>query len=801
MRHSVLVVFWSVLSLAIAPATIAVADIGDQPLPVALNRDIDFHQEVVPILYRSCVKCHSGKEPKGGFGLDTRAKLLKGGDSGAVVIPGKSADSLLIQLVAGHDEDRIMPAQGPRLKAEQVALLRAWIDRGVSWEEGFTFAPTRQAPLEPRRPELPTLTDSSPSTNPIDRLLQPYFEQTGFTPAGPVSDREFARRVFLDIVGLLPSPTELAAFEQNESPGKRADLVRQLLDNRQAYAEHWLTFWNDALRNAFRGTGYIDGGRKSITGWLYEALYENKPYDRFVYELLNPTSESEGFIRGIVWRGVVNASQRREMQAAQNLSQVFMGTSLKCASCHDSFVNDWKLTDAYGLAAVFADEQLEIHRCDKPTGEFAAVKFIYPQLGTIDPQASKDKRLQQLADAMTSPQNGRLTRMIVNRLWAWHFGRGIVEPVGDLDQEPWRQDLLDWLAVDLADHNFDLKHTIALMCTSQAYQLPSVGMPRPEDTDFEFRGPLVKRMTAEQFVDAVATLTGDWPNQPATAFPVRLPAEFDPSRVLYDSGVLREGSAEIDIDIQGKTALQLIVTDAGDGNSSDWAVWAEPRLESPVEPQSPKSRRLTDSSWRSAVSSFGSVALGKNVANKPLRVAGRAVKAGIGTHADAVITYDLPAGYTRFKATIGPDTAALEQGKGATSLRFLVLSQDTVPRIGVRTALVNDDALTRALGRPNREQVILQRDTLTTTLQALELTNGTTLDRMLNVGAERWLSRYRRQSPEQLVDALYLEALGRHPEPEEQAAGLELVGSTLTTEGITDLLWVLTMLPEFQLIQ
>ena len=122
------------------------------------------------------------------------------------------------------------------------------------------------------------------------------------------------------------------------------------------------------------------------------------PYDQFVTQLVNPTTNSEGFINGISWRGAINASQKPVMQAAQSLGQVFMGVNLKCASCHDSFVNDWALADAYGLAAIYADAPLELVHCDKPTGKKAAVRFLYPEIGTLDAQAAKGDRLKRLAD-------------------------------------------------------------------------------------------------------------------------------------------------------------------------------------------------------------------------------------------------------------------------------------------------------------------------------------------------------------------------------------------------------------------
>jgi len=189
--------------------------------------------------------------------------------------------------------------------------------------------------------------------------------------------------------------------------------VKDLLSRDREYAEHWLTFWNDALRNDYSGVGYITKGRKQITGWLYQSLLENKPYDEFTRELISPSPEAEGFINGIKWRGRVNASQVREVQFSQNVSQVFLGINMKCASCHDSFINSWKLKDAYGLAAIVAEEPLEMHRCDKPTEEMAEAAFLYPELGTIDPKAPREERLQQFAELLTHPENGRFTRTIV----------------------------------------------------------------------------------------------------------------------------------------------------------------------------------------------------------------------------------------------------------------------------------------------------------------------------------------------------------------------------------------------------
>jgi mono/diheme cytochrome c family protein len=482
-------------------------------LPPPANRPVSFTGDIKPILEKSCVQCHGHGRRKGGFQIDSRDTLLAGGSSGPAVVPGRSAESLLIELVAGFDPDSQMPKKGTKLTHAQIGLLRAWIDQGATWDAGVSFAKAEPANLKPRRPDLPP--GQRPNANPVDRLLEPYFLAHQITPPEPVDDRRFARRAWLDVVGLLPPPAELNRFVADRDRGKRAKLVRRLLADRENYALHWLSFWNDLLRNDYKGTGYIDGGRKPITQWLFASLETNKPYDRFVAELINPTPPSEGFVKGIVWRGVVNASQTPQMQAAQNLAQVFMGVNLKCASCHDSFINDWTLADAYGLAGIYADGPLEMVHCDKPTGQTAAPKFLYPQLGELEFSTNKAVRLERLARLVTQRADGRLTRTLVNRLWQRCFGRGLVEPLDDMEKPAWHPDLLDWLAEDLADHGYDVKHTIEVMLTSRAYQLPAVAATEKADPAVVFRGPLVRRMSAEQFRDAVGELTGDWYPKPA----------------------------------------------------------------------------------------------------------------------------------------------------------------------------------------------------------------------------------------------------------------------------------------------
>ena len=536
--------------LMLPPA--AAAEGIPRKMPPAVSRKIDFAEDVKPILARSCTKCHANGKRKGGFNIDHIHTFVGGGDSGPAVVAGKGAESLLIELLLSNDPDERMPVKGDPLSLEEVAIMRTWIDQGMKWEKGFTFAKFRNAPVAPRKVELPP----GPEVNPVDRLLSLYYRKEKVAEIAAVSDSVFARRVFLDVLGLLPTPVELEVFKADRRSDKRARLVEDLLADRQNYAEHWVTFWNDSLRNSYTRQ-YHGGGGKPITGWLKAALSENKPYDQFVRELISPVGGSDGFIKGVAWRGTVNASQVTEMQAAQNVAQVFMGLNIKCASCHDSFINDWTLKQTYSFAAIFAGGPLDIHRCDKPTGEKANPAFLYPELGRIDPAAPPAKRIEQLAGIMASPKNGRMARTMVNRLWAIFFGHGLVEPVDEMDNPTWNQDLLDWLAVDFAEHGYDLKHTMSLLLTSQAYQRPSVTLD-PDAEDFVFRGPVVRRMSAEQFLDGLDQLILAASAKAAGKEPV----DANPPAVARGTGRKRAGSRNLDrlMRTLGRPKRDVVVT-------------------------------------------------------------------------------------------------------------------------------------------------------------------------------------------------------------------------------------------------
>jgi mono/diheme cytochrome c family protein len=759
-------------------------------------QSVDYARQVQPILHQRCAQCHGEEAPQGGLSLLTQAGMLKGGKNGPAIVPGSSQKSLLVQHLTGEKKPLMPMGQDP-LPASEIAVLKSWIDQGAAWDTAAPASTAWKPTLAPRQPALPEV--SGRFENPIDRFIAAYFQKYGRTFSPVVPDAVFARRAYLDVWGLLPTPAQLARFVNDTQPGKRERLVDALLSDRKNYSEHWISFWNDLLRND-EGVVY-HGERQTITIWLLKALEDNVPYNQFVTALLNPEKPEDprGYLIGVNWRGDVSASQIPPVQAAQNSAQVFMGVNLKCASCHDSFINQWKLRDSYGLASFFSEKELELVRCDVKLGERAQAKFLYPELGGVETAAPLAERRAAAARLMTLPQNGRLTRTLVNRYWKKLFGRGLVEPVDDMDQQPWNADLLDWLASDFADHGYDLKHLLRRILTSQTYQLPAIHSKTKESKDFVFNGPWPRRLTAEEVMDAVSSVTGEWrvlePKQGDTGTysrewrlkssaltrslgrPIRdqvfTTRNEDPStlqalelvngedltyllqrgaeRMLgkltpapmnrFDSGAVAKGKVDFDIDVSGARELWLLTEDAGSYDRSlVVAGWADARLIGPGG-----ERPVAE--------------LVKDAGSKPLSIAGQLFSKSLVTPISSSVVVDLTGkGFTRFQGSVGVDESSLRSDI-SPRVRFFVFSEKPDPRRLVKVS-----------------------------------------------GGQPVPFETRKFTADELVGEVYQHLLSREPSPKEKAIGREfLMGAgqekKLAPDGLEDLLWAVCLLPEFQFIQ
>ena len=772
--------------------------------------------KVRAIFAHNCYQCHSTEKRKGDLALDHPEGVFAGGEHGPVITVGQSEESEIIRrLLLPRSHDDAMPPKGKSLTSEEIEIVKLWIDSGAHWADE-TLKVFREAELALESPNLPQQLSDQRLTHPIDQFVDQYFSEHKIQWPDPIKDRPFIRRAYLDIIGLLPSPEAIEQFERDPSPDKRAQLIYRLLDNNEEYVLHWLSFWNDLLRNDYSGTGFITGGRKQISHWLYESLYTNKPYDQLVEELINPTPESEGFIKGIQWRGVVNASQRTELQAAQNISQSLLGLNLKCASCHNSFVNNLSLDQAYSFANIFAESDLEIFRCDKPTGRIATTAFLYPELGEVNGESIKE-RLKELSSVMIKPENGRLYRTIVNRFWDQLLGRGLVAPVDEMDRLPWNQELLDWLAADFRANGYDLKYLLAYIMTSRTYQLPGFSYPSPEymaSESFVFRGPAIRRLTAEQFIDAFAQVVT----------PVYFGVAFDPDDRHMEAKWIWHEEVKLDRRVLPDPGTRLF-------RKSFTLTHHRPLLSAKVLMTADHAYNFylngqhmgEGSDWReieqwdvpaSLLQKENIIAIaGKNEGDIP-NPAGLLFSLQL-LYEDSTLQYiHSDQSWKTSKDTLAQewtqliyDDSTWEDAWRAGSFQrsywgsipSFRFDKDSISTNMIRASLVRQDAFMKSLGRPVRENVTTQRNAEATLLQSLMLTNSQFFHEAIARGADEW-KQLKGDHPKSLLTALFLKVLGRAPTNEELTLLLPKLESDSSLESLQDIIWTLVLLPEFQLI-
>ncbi len=324
---------------------------------------------------------------------------------------------------------------------------------------------------------------------------------------------------------MIPTPTETNRFLSGGADrAKREKLVDHLLARSNDYAAHWTAFWEDALasQNVRAQGGILTHG--NYRDWLLESFRKNRPYDVMVAELLDPamparrTAETEDVLgTKFAIEYVRNEDHTATLQTAANVGQVFLGTSMKCASCHDHFENDeWPQDRFLAFAGLFAPRDLEHIRCELNSGKTVVARFPFDLPGTdADTPIELRERLQSVAQWITHPANPRFAKTIVNRLWKRYLGLGLFEPADDfrLDTPASHPELLEWLAQDFVRHGCDLQNTSRLILASRTYQLRydprledhySVGQ---KDAPRLFRSPSLRRLTAEQWLDSVRVAT------------------------------------------------------------------------------------------------------------------------------------------------------------------------------------------------------------------------------------------------------------------------------------------------------
>ncbi len=533
----------------------------------------DFARDVKPLLDRRCVMCHGAKAALHGLRLDTREGALRGGESGVpAAIPGNSAASLIVRYVTGQEKDVIMPPSGPRLTADEIRLLREWIDSETPLAapaakpkgyDHWSFQPVS-------KPAVPAVRDKAWVRNEIDSFVLAGLEAKGWRPSPPARPEQLSRRVFLDLTGLPPTLAEQEAFRRDPSISRlAADLL-----GRPTYGERWGRHWLDLVRYA-ESNGYERDGHKpeayKYRDWVIGAFNRDMPYDRFIAEQLagdelddanEDTLIATGYNRLGPWDDEPADPVEDRFDQLDDLvsttSQVFLGLTLGCARCHNHKFDPLTAADYYGMAAVFnglkrpqkgrteltlpigprdrvereQDRDRRIHSLaaaalaemqtlgaaspaaldamaairraepDLPRGYFLHEPVPPPKTFLLirgkpgrpgpetppavpavlakeqprfpEKESPTSRRRLTLARWLAARDNPLTARVIVNRVWHYHFGEGLVRTPSDfgtLGQKPTHPELLDWLAVWFVDHGYSFKALHRLILESNTYRM------------------------------------------------------------------------------------------------------------------------------------------------------------------------------------------------------------------------------------------------------------------------------------------------------------------------------------------
>jgi len=366
----------SILALLSAFCCLPVENLSANDEPASAAAVTHFEKAIRPVLVTRCLKCHGDRKQEGGLRLDSRAAVLKGGESGPAIIPGQASQSLLLAAIQYRDLE--MPPKN-RLSDMQVRAFERWIASGAVWPQSSGTLRASLSPLTDadrrwwaflplRDSAVPEPDDADRRRHPIDRFIDAVLHRKGLSP-GPIADKTtLVRRLYFDLIGVPPTPEEIDAFVADASPQAWESLIDRLLDDPR-YGEHWARFWLDLVRFSESDGWNQDAFRSHI--WRYRdyvvrSFNQDKPYDDFVRQQLagdemdrsNPENlEAVGFLR----LGVYEYNQRDARghwndimnEMTDVVADVFLGMGVACARCHDHKFDPILQTDYFQLRAFF----------------------------------------------------------------------------------------------------------------------------------------------------------------------------------------------------------------------------------------------------------------------------------------------------------------------------------------------------------------------------------------------------------------------------------------------------------------
>ncbi len=583
-----------------------------------------FETSIRPLLAEHCLKCHGPTKQRADLRLDSRASLLKGGESGPAVVVGHPDKSLLIHAVRQVAGAPKMP-EGKKLTDREINDLTRWVQMGLPFPE-----PVAQAKTDPKnwwayqriiKPETPNVRDAAWVRSPIDTFVLAKLEARGLKPAPLVDRNTLIRRATFDLIGLPPTPDEITAFVNDTSPNAFARVVDRLLASPH-YGERWGRHWLDVARYA--DSNGLDENVAFGNAWRYRdyvvrAFNEDLPYDQFIVEQLAgdllESKDTESRHRRLIATGFLSLGpkviaevdeKKMEMdivdEQIDTVGRAFMGLTLGCARCHDHKFDPIPIADYYGLAGIFRStktmdhfkkvarwhehplasandsaikaahaKELARRKADiealasKATDDAAKAKLkrlrsdlaklekagpeipsamgvadaaavdtpIHPRgnhtkIGKIVPRhvpvilakehaptfGTKSSGRLELARWLTQPDHPLTSRVMVNRIWRWHFGDGIVRSTdnfGTLGELPSDQQLLDYLASRFIHDGWSIKSMHRLIMLSSTYQMSSHADAKSREADPENRlqgRANIRRLEAEAIRDAMLFVGG-----------------------------------------------------------------------------------------------------------------------------------------------------------------------------------------------------------------------------------------------------------------------------------------------------
>ncbi len=383
----------------------------------------------------------------------------------------------------------------------------------------------------------------------IDRFIDEKLRRSKIQPSGLADDATFLRRATLDLTGQIPTPDQVRAFLADPAPAKakRARMIDKLIAS-PTYADHWTVKWGDLLQSSRK---YL--GEKGVYGfqeWIHDSIASNRPYDKIVRELLVSRGSSYDEPAANFYRITRDAKPTME-----KTTQVFLGVRMVCAQCHDHPFERWTQNQYYQMAAFFSavglragyevgeeivfDQRSEYDMKHPKDGHVVKPEFL---VASTRPVAVPDdaSRRQALADWLVSKDNPFFAKAIVNRVWSYFLGRGIIDPVDDIraSNPPVNAPLLDALTKDFVEHGFDLQHLMRTIANSRTYQAAMTPNEWNESDGTNFSHTIPRRISAEQLMDAVASAAGA---RPVFA---EVPADLNASQIP-DPHIGKEGFLDV----------------------------------------------------------------------------------------------------------------------------------------------------------------------------------------------------------------------------------------------------------------